>query len=99
MVRIEPSSPVPESILQLFTSRNLAMPHQSLPPIRAQAISAGLLTGAVKVRVVQAAGWGVCAFAAVAPSNRAAAIKILFILLPPQAPQQRPRHFPRRWQA
>src|SRR3954467_15802692 len=100
MVRIEPSSPVPESILQLFTSRNLAMPHQSVPPTRCQATSAGLLSGAEKVRVVQAAGWGVWAFAAAVPASiRAAAVKIFFILLPPQAPQRPPRHFQRLWQA
>ena len=56
MERIEPSSPLPEVMVQLLTSRNLAMPHQSSPPTRCHATSAGLLIAALKERVVQAAG-------------------------------------------
>ena len=68
MVRSEPSSPLPELMVQLFTSRYLAMAHQSLPPIFSQAASAPLFRLAVKVRVVQSAGCGVWAKAGVTVS-------------------------------
>src|SRR5258706_10772123 len=83
MVRTEPSSPLPELMVQPFTSRYLAMPHQSLPPTRSQATSTGLLRLAVKVRVVQSEGCGVWAWAVAAKLNSAAAIRKVFIVSSP----------------
>src|SRR6188768_1625266 len=83
MVRSEPNSPLPELMVQPFTSRYLAMAHQSLPPTRSQATSAGLAILAVKLSVTQSAGCGVCAWAAVAKPSSAVTIRKVFIVLLP----------------